>query len=81
MSPALEIVVQIFGLALALLFMKRAYTANKKAEPFSLKAHLRSSDLSKGFNDLYLAKGLFVGLILIILLVSKLMSCGLVCWS
>lgn len=77
MSPVLEVIIQILGFVLAGWFLYSAYTANKKAEPFSF----RSMKLSPDFRDLYFAKGFVAGIVIIILLVHKLLTCGLICWS
>lgn len=76
MSPALEIIIQVIGLVLALWLIKTAYVANRKAEPFSLKA---TNEVS--FKELYLAKGLVAGIIVLLLLAYKLLTCGVVCWT
>jgi hypothetical protein len=81
MSPILEIGMQILWLALAAWFVHRAYVANKKAEPFSLRAYVRSHDFNKGLDDMFIAGGFVGGFVLIVLLVHKLLTCGLICWS
>jgi hypothetical protein len=81
MAPIVEIVAQILWLILALWFVYRAYRANKKAEPFSLRSHLQNHDFSTGLNAMFMAGGFVIGIVLVILLVHKLLTCGLVCWS
>jgi hypothetical protein len=76
MSPVTEIIAQVLWLAGATWFLYRAYVANKKAEPLSLS---KPQNVSKGLDAMFVAGGFVGGLVMIILLVLKLMTCGPLC--
>lgn len=79
MAPITEIILQALWIVLAVWFIYRAYIANKNARPISMKSPLDSHDFSKGFDDLFRAGGFITGIVMIILLVNKLITCGLIC--
>jgi hypothetical protein len=81
MAPIIEILAQILWLTLAIWLIYRAYQANKKAESFSLRSHLQGHDFSTGLNAMFMAGGLVIGIVLLILLAHKLVTCGVLCWS
>jgi hypothetical protein len=76
MSPITEIIAQVLWVAGAIWFICRGYVANKKAEPLSLR---QPQDFSKGLDAMFVAGGFVGGLVMIILLVLKLKTCGVVC--
>lgn len=77
----LEIILQILWIGLALWFIYRAYRANRQMGSFSLRSHLKGHDVSKGLDAMFIAGGFVVGLVMIVLLINKLSTCGVVCWS
>jgi hypothetical protein len=69
MPLVIKIVGQVLLLILAVWLIYRAYAANRKAEPLSLRAHLQSHHFAKGLNDMFVAGGFVLGAVLIVLLV------------
>jgi hypothetical protein len=76
MSPITEVIAQVLWFAGAIWLIYRGYVANKKAEPLSLR---QPQKFSKGLDAMFVAGGFVGGLIMIILLVLKFMTCGPVC--
>lgn len=79
MSPITEIIVQLLWIVLAVWFIYRAYSANRKADPFSWKSMLDPDKSFEGFDDMFIAGGFVIGIGLIILLGYKLLICGVLC--
>jgi hypothetical protein len=81
MPPVIEIIFQILWIAVALLFLRGAYNANKKAEPLSLKNLLPRPNATDSRGDVFFAAGFVIGVFLLFLFGYKLYTCGIVCWS
>jgi hypothetical protein len=76
MSPITEILAQVLWFAGAVWFLHRGYVANKKQKPLSLR---QSQEFSKGLDAMFVAGGFVGGVIMLILLVFKFVTCGPVC--
>lgn len=74
-----EIIVQILWLVVAIWLVVKGYQANKKAEPFTLRSIFDEKKMEQGFDAMFHARALVIGVVMIIALMLKFFSCGLVC--
>ena len=77
MSPVLEIIVQILWVALALWFLRGAYSANRRAEPLSLENLFPREHASNARRDVFFAMGFVIGIALLIFLDTNFLLAGL----
>lgn len=79
MSPLLEVIAQILWVAFAIWLIHRAYKANKTSPRFSFKMFTQPGLVPQRFDDLFIAGGFVIGIVLLILIANKLLTCGLIC--
>lgn len=81
-----EITIQILLLVLAFYLINTSYQKNKQAEAFSLKKYLNTvlstkEKFTESTNQSFMAYWFIIGLTtIIIVLVYKILTCGLVCY-
>jgi hypothetical protein len=75
-TPIAEMFAQILWFIVAIWFIRSGYQANKKAPKFSLKTY----KLPEGIRATVAAEGLVLGVIMLVLLALKILSCGIICW-
>lgn len=78
MMPTIEIIAQIIWASVAVAFIYRGYSANKKEKLISFR-EIFSSKLPIRYDDAFIAGGFISGIVLLILLVHKILTCGIIC--
>jgi hypothetical protein len=82
MSPFIEVIQEMLLLFLGFWLLRNAYVENKGSSSFSIMSDLknpRASEVARGFRSMLIAGGVPLGLVMIILVLHKIFTCGVVC--